>query len=165
MARDEWRSVLVATGLHRPNEGDELAEVIGDQHFGPIGDARYAAYAKDIAQSARHALAVVDATLSGSETGGEAELMVNLDPAGFQVRADSTYKSMADVLAADHAALMPALKGTAAAGTVPLLTGPAGSPCGAVISSSTPRPSPTTRAPTTSSGARARRASRGCACR
>jgi tripartite-type tricarboxylate transporter receptor subunit TctC len=33
--------------------------------------------------------------------------LVNLDPAGFQVRADSPYKTLADVLAAIKAAPMP----------------------------------------------------------
>jgi len=52
-----------------------LAEVIRDAHLGPVGDVRYRDYAGDIAASARHALAVVDAVLGASGTLSEEEFV------------------------------------------------------------------------------------------
>jgi two-component system, cell cycle sensor histidine kinase PleC len=43
------------------------AEVLKDEHFGPMANARYRDYARNIYDSARHALAVVDGML-GSDT-------------------------------------------------------------------------------------------------
>lgn len=45
------------------------AEIMKDEHFGPLADARYRGYANDIYNSARHALCVVDGMLR-SETFG-----------------------------------------------------------------------------------------------
>lgn len=42
------------------------AEVMRDERFGPIGDARYAGYASGIHDSAHHALAVIDRMLKGA---------------------------------------------------------------------------------------------------
>lgn len=39
------------------------AEVLKDEHFGPLANARYQGYARDIYESARHMLGVVDAML------------------------------------------------------------------------------------------------------
>ena len=39
------------------------AEILKDEHFGPLADARYRGYANDICNSARHALGVVDGML------------------------------------------------------------------------------------------------------
>jgi signal transduction histidine kinase len=41
------------------------AEVLKDEHFGPHANPRYRTYARDIYRSARHALGVIDAMLSG----------------------------------------------------------------------------------------------------
>lgn len=41
------------------------AEILKDEHFGPIANARYKGYARDIYDSARHALSVVDSMLRG----------------------------------------------------------------------------------------------------
>ena len=41
------------------------AEILKDEHFGPIANARYKGYARDIYDSARHALSVVDSLLRG----------------------------------------------------------------------------------------------------
>jgi signal transduction histidine kinase len=59
------------------------AEVLKDEHFGPLANARYRSYARDIYQSARHALGVVDAMLGGStRQAGERELVfTDLEPA------------------------------------------------------------------------------------
>jgi signal transduction histidine kinase len=42
-----------------------FAEILKEEHFGPLGDPRYRAYAKDIHDSARHALGLVEDMLSG----------------------------------------------------------------------------------------------------
>jgi signal transduction histidine kinase len=42
------------------------AEVLKDEHFGPLANPRYREYARTIHDSARHALSVVDGTLSGN---------------------------------------------------------------------------------------------------
>jgi signal transduction histidine kinase len=60
------------------------AEVLKDEHFGPLPNRRYREYARTIHDSARHALSVVDGMLSG-ELGGSGlpELAFrDLDPAG-----------------------------------------------------------------------------------
>lgn len=41
------------------------AEIMKDEHFGPLPNARYRGYASDIYEGARHALGVVDSMLSG----------------------------------------------------------------------------------------------------
>jgi signal transduction histidine kinase len=60
------------------------AEVLKDEHFGPLGSARYRDYARTIYDSARHALSVVDGMLTGDAGGrGLPELAFrDLDPAG-----------------------------------------------------------------------------------
>jgi signal transduction histidine kinase len=64
------------------------AEVLKDEHFGPLGNARYREYARTIHDSARLALSVVDGTLApmlAGERGGTGlpELAFrDLDPAG-----------------------------------------------------------------------------------
>jgi signal transduction histidine kinase len=59
------------------------AEVLKDEHFGPLANARYREYARNIFDSARHALCVVDGMLAGSATrAGLPELAFrDLDPA------------------------------------------------------------------------------------
>jgi signal transduction histidine kinase len=44
------------------------AEILKDEHFGPLANARYRGYARDIYEGARHALGVVDSMLSGETT-------------------------------------------------------------------------------------------------
>jgi two-component system cell cycle sensor histidine kinase PleC len=58
-----------------------MSEIMRDQHFGPIGDPRYADYAASIHDSARHLLALVDSMLNPSAlTGGAPPLtFVDLD--------------------------------------------------------------------------------------
>lgn len=59
------------------------AEVLKDEHFGALGNARYREYARNIYDSARHALGVVDGMLASSPTSsGLPELaFTDLDPA------------------------------------------------------------------------------------
>lgn len=75
-----------------------LAEVIRDEHFGPVGDERYRTYARDIADSARHALAVIDATLGATGTWADGDYVfteVDVDLLIAQCRA--TVKPLADM--------------------------------------------------------------------
>jgi len=60
------------------------AEVLKEEHFGPLGNARYQEYARTIYDSARHALGVIDGMLSGDRGGtGLPDLAFrDLDPAG-----------------------------------------------------------------------------------
>jgi signal transduction histidine kinase len=60
------------------------AEVLKDEHFGPLPNARYRDYARTIYDSARHALSVIDGMLAGAPGGaGLPELAFrDLDPAG-----------------------------------------------------------------------------------
>ena len=44
------------------------AEILKDEHFGPLASARYKSYARDIYESARHGLGVVDSLLRGDLT-------------------------------------------------------------------------------------------------
>jgi anti-sigma regulatory factor (Ser/Thr protein kinase) len=44
------------------------AEILKDEHFGPLANARYKAYARDVYHSARLALSVVDNMLQGDPT-------------------------------------------------------------------------------------------------
>jgi signal transduction histidine kinase len=59
------------------------AEVLKDEHFGPLANPRYRDYARTIYDSARHALSVVDGTLGGNpDRTGMPELdFRDLDPA------------------------------------------------------------------------------------
>jgi signal transduction histidine kinase len=60
------------------------AEVLKEEHFGPLGTARYRDYARTIYDSARHALSVIDGMLAEGPAGtGLRELAFrDLDPAG-----------------------------------------------------------------------------------
>jgi signal transduction histidine kinase len=59
------------------------AEVLKEEHFGPLGNARYREYARTIYDSARHALGVIDGMLAGDRGGmGLPDLAFrDLDPA------------------------------------------------------------------------------------
>ena len=59
------------------------AEVLKDEHFGPLANGRYREYARNIYESARHALSVVDGMLARDpESAGLPELAFrDLDPA------------------------------------------------------------------------------------
>jgi two-component system cell cycle sensor histidine kinase PleC len=58
------------------------AEVLKDQHFGPLGRAQYLEYARNIYDGARHALGVVEGMLASTPAaGGVPELIfADLDP-------------------------------------------------------------------------------------
>ena len=62
MALDAWLAHELRTPL---SAVIAYAEILKDEHFGPIANARYKGYARDIYESARHALGVVDSMLRG----------------------------------------------------------------------------------------------------
>jgi two-component system, cell cycle sensor histidine kinase PleC len=74
------------------------AEVVKDEHFGPLGNARYREYARNIYDSARHALGVVDGMLASSPTAsGLPELaFTDLDPAGIVGNCLAVARPLAD---------------------------------------------------------------------
>ena len=74
------------------------AEVVKDEHFGPLGNARYREYARNIYDSARHALGVVDGMLVSSSTAsGIPELaFTDLDPAGIVANCLAVARPLAD---------------------------------------------------------------------
>ncbi len=45
-----------------------FAEILRDEHFGPLGNARYRQYAADIYDGLRHALTIIDRMSAGSAT-------------------------------------------------------------------------------------------------
>ncbi len=74
------------------------AEVLKDEHFGPLANARYREYARHIHESARHALGVVDGLLAGEATkAGVPELAFrDLDPAGVVEKCLAVARPLAD---------------------------------------------------------------------
>ena len=62
VALDAWLAHELRTPL---SAVIAYAEILKDEHFGPIANARYKGYARDIYESARHALGVVDSMLRG----------------------------------------------------------------------------------------------------
>ena len=62
VALDAWLAHELRTPL---SAVIAYAEILKDEHFGPIANARYKGYARDIYDSARHALGVVDSMLRG----------------------------------------------------------------------------------------------------
>jgi two-component system, cell cycle sensor histidine kinase PleC len=62
VALDAWLAHELRTPL---SAVIAYAEILKDEHFGPLINARYKGYARDIYESARHALGVVDSMLRG----------------------------------------------------------------------------------------------------
>jgi hypothetical protein len=62
VALDAWLAHELRTPL---SAVIAYAEVLKNEHFGPLANPRYQAYARDIYESARHALGVVDSMLRG----------------------------------------------------------------------------------------------------
>jgi signal transduction histidine kinase len=62
VALDAWLAHELRTPL---SAVIAYAEILKDEHFGPIANVRYKGYARDIYDSARHALSVVDSLLRG----------------------------------------------------------------------------------------------------
>lgn len=74
------------------------AEVLKDEHFGALGNARYREYARNIYDSARHAVGVVDGMLAGSPTlSGVPELaFTDLDPVSIVENCLAVARPLAD---------------------------------------------------------------------
>jgi signal transduction histidine kinase len=81
VGRDAWLAHELRTPL---SAVIAYAEILKDEHFGPLGSARYRGYARDIYDGARHALGVVDSILRGDPSDQPAALaFCDLDPAGI----------------------------------------------------------------------------------
>jgi two-component system, cell cycle sensor histidine kinase PleC len=65
VALDAWLAHELRTPL---SAVIAYAEILKDEHFGPLASARYKGYARDIYESARHALGVVDSLLQADPT-------------------------------------------------------------------------------------------------
>ena len=65
VALDAWLAHELRTPL---SAVIAYAEILKDEHFGPLASTRYKGYARDIYESARHGLGVVDSLLRGEPT-------------------------------------------------------------------------------------------------
>jgi signal transduction histidine kinase len=65
VALDAWLAHELRTPL---SAVIAYAEILKDEHFGPLASTRYKGYARDIYESARHGLGVVDSLLRGDPT-------------------------------------------------------------------------------------------------
>jgi two-component system, cell cycle sensor histidine kinase PleC len=74
------------------------AEILKDEHFGPLASARYRGYARDIYEGARHALGVVDSMLSGEATQSlvPALAFADIEPAGVVESCLAVVRPLAD---------------------------------------------------------------------
>lgn len=80
VALDAWLAHELRTPL---SAVIAYAEVLKNEHFGPLPSPRYRAYARDIYESARHALGVVDSMLRGDRVRAAVPPLAfaDLDPA------------------------------------------------------------------------------------
>jgi signal transduction histidine kinase len=85
------------------------AEVLKEEHFGPLGNARYREYARTIFDSARHALGVIDGMLAGDLGGtGLPDLAFrDLDPAGVIDNCVAVARPLAERAGLDLVADLP----------------------------------------------------------
>jgi signal transduction histidine kinase len=74
------------------------AEVLKDEHFGPLGSPRYREYARNIYDSARHALGVVDGMLAARSALAELPdpAFADLDPAAIVDTCLATARPLAE---------------------------------------------------------------------
>jgi two-component system cell cycle sensor histidine kinase PleC len=74
------------------------AEILKDEHFGPLTNARYKGYARDIYESARHALGVVDSMLRGDPSRSVVPPLAfaDLEPAGVVESCLTVARPLAD---------------------------------------------------------------------
>ena len=81
MALDAWLAHELRTPL---SAVIAYAEILKNEHFGPLANPRYRSYARDIYDSARHALGVVDSMLRGDRTRSALPSLAfaDVDPAG-----------------------------------------------------------------------------------
>ena len=73
------------------------AEILKNEHFGPLANPRYKEYACDIFESARHALGVIDSMLQGERARSDlpALAFVDLDPADVVDRCMTVARPLA----------------------------------------------------------------------
>ena len=81
VALDAWLAHELRTPL---SAVIAYAEILKNEHFGPLASPRYLGYARDIYDSARHALGVVDSMLRGDRTRSALPSLAfaDVDPAG-----------------------------------------------------------------------------------
>src|SRR5204863_343285 len=81
VALDAWLAHELRTPL---SAVIAYAEILKNEHFGPLANPRYRGYARDIYDSARHALDVVDSMLRGDRTRSALPSLAfaDVDPAG-----------------------------------------------------------------------------------
>jgi two-component system cell cycle sensor histidine kinase PleC len=81
VALDAWLAHELRTPL---SAVIAYAEILKNEHFGPLANPRYRSYAGDIYDSARHALGVVDSMLRGDRTRSALPSLAfaDVDPAG-----------------------------------------------------------------------------------
>ena len=81
VALDAWLAHELRTPL---SAVIAYAEILKNEHFGPLANPRYQSYARDIYDSARHALGVVDSMLRGDRARSAlpALAFADLDPVG-----------------------------------------------------------------------------------
>jgi len=74
------------------------AEILKDEHFGPLASARYRGYARDIYEAGRHALGVVDSMLRGDPAGSVVPPLAfaDLEPARVVERCLSVVRPLAE---------------------------------------------------------------------
>jgi two-component system cell cycle sensor histidine kinase PleC len=82
VALDAWLAHELRTPL---SAVIAYAEILKNEYFGPLANPRYRSYARDIYDSARHALGVVDSMLRGDRTHSILPPLAfaDLDPAGL----------------------------------------------------------------------------------
>ena len=98
-ARDATATAKLAHELRTPLSAViAYAEVLKDEHFGSFGNSRYREYARNIYDSARHALGVVDGMLAGNTAAsGLPELaFTDLDPTCIAENCMAVARPLAD---------------------------------------------------------------------
>jgi anti-sigma regulatory factor (Ser/Thr protein kinase) len=110
VALDAWLAHELRTPL---SAVIAYAEILKDEHFGPLANARYRGYARDIYESARHALGVVDSMLRSDASRSVVPPLAfaDLEPAGVVESCLTVARPLAEraglVLGAQYAPHLP----------------------------------------------------------
>jgi two-component system, cell cycle sensor histidine kinase PleC len=95
VALDAWLAHELRTPL---SAVIAYAEVLKNEHFGPLSNPRYRSYARDIYDSARHALGVIDSMLRGDKTRSALPSLAfaDIDPAGVVEKCLTVARPLAE---------------------------------------------------------------------
>jgi two-component system, cell cycle sensor histidine kinase PleC len=106
VALDAWLAHELRTPL---SAVIAYAELLKNEHFGPLANPRYQSYARDIHDSARHALGVVDSMLQGdrARTALPELAFVDVDPADVVEDCLTVARPLADRAGLDLDAELP----------------------------------------------------------